>query len=429
MFSFCASVPLSARELSEREQKALSYLRELAFEVTRYNITGFSPLPEGASFSAISRIGSNLMAQHKAVGSVKNPVYLCEYYFPHRIGIIDSTFSAESLYALHDEGGGEETVSFDWIDVMLRSFSAETSPARGAQPAFEAGILDGSKILEMLENNDSRGIEAQDEGKGAPGLPPELSYTKRDGSLRRFSYDGEQFTTWKDGADTVLVNFYGSSLVRKRFDELYRLVANERFKTASSARGMSLESSVSYEYAADSGILAKSVEEQVAAKKRRESWFDGAGRVTSLLESHYEEREVKSPKKTKNAAATKETVLLDDRKTSKVYDAQGRTAEEEVRTWSYRTNTFGRSIVEERTVKNVYDYSAVTEENKLPPNVRFYEDGELHLERQYSGSGAYSERLYFDGGFSVELLYESDMKKTEIIYLNGEEQRRREFEY
>ena len=41
----------------------------------------------------------------------------------------------------------------------------------------------------------------------------------------------------------------------------------------------------------------------------------------------------------------------------------------------------------------------------------------------------YSERLYFDGGFSVEVLYEDGLKKTEIIYQNDKEQRRREFEY
>ena len=65
----------------------------------------------------------------------------------------------------------------------------------------------------------------------------------------------------------------------------------------------------------------------------------------------------------------------------------------------------------------------------MPPDLKFYEDGELHLERKYTSSDTYSEKLYFDGGFSVELLYDGGVKKTEIIYLDGSEKRRRDFDY
>ena len=437
LFSLLTSLAF-ARDLSEREQNALSYMRELCFEITRYNVTGLSSRPESVALASISKIGSSLLTQRKFTVSAKNPVYLCEYYFPEKLGIIDATFCPEDLYAANDffsgienVGAGEESEeelpNFDWIDLLLQGMNAQS--VETASTSEEYGMFDGEKLLEMLEKGDSRGIEAQDEGKTEENLPQEATYSKNDGSLRRFSYDGEQFTAWRDGENTVLVNFYGDRLIRKTFDPLYRLVKNERFKTGTSAKNMSLESELDFTYAGDSSQPESTLEEQIATKKRTENHFDENGRVISLLESHYEEREVKSKKKTPEKEGEKERVLVNDKKTIRGYDESGRIIAEEITTWAYKTNSFGRLVTEERTVKNVYDYSAVTEENNLPPNVQFFENGELHLERNYTGASDYSEKLYFEGGFSVEVRYENGMKKSEIIYLNDVEQRRREFEY
>lgn len=423
-------------DLTVNEEKALAYLRDFCFEITRYNITGFSSSVESAAFSEISKIGSALMAQLKITDSAKNPVYLCEYYMPEKIGIIDCTFRPEDLYVTSDffegienveEGEEEEIEQPDWIDQIFLSLNA---PSHGQNPSGESfSILDGEKILEMLEGGDDRGIEEKEEDKVEKEAPKEISYTKNDGSLRRFSYDGEQFTVFPEGENTVIVNYYGDKLVRKSFDPLFRLVKDENFKTGTTAKKMSLESEIDYEYFGETNLPVRSVENKVAAKKRIENEFDSGGRVVSLLESHYVEREIKSKKKKKNSEAEKETVLLKDKKVSRVYDEKGRITEEEITTWNYKTNTFGRNLTEERSVKNVYDYSSVTESNNLPPNVKFFEDGELHLERKYTSPANYSETLYFEGGFSVELLYENGIKTTEIIAIDGVERRRREFEH
>ena len=441
VFSFCTAFSLFAKELDSGEKKALSYIRELCFEITRYNITGFSSMSESASFSEISKTASSVLSMRKIPEYPENPVYICEFYFPEKSGIIDSTFCPEDLYVTKNffagienvEIGEEESLSgenpedFDWIDQVLQSLNSVSTIKNGN--AESDGMPDGSKILEMLENNDSRGIDAQSEEKTEDKVPEEHSYTKNDGSLRRFSYDGEQFTVWKEGENTVLVNYYGEKLIRKHFDPLYRLIKSEQFKIASLAKNMTLESEMDYAYAGESNKPNSLIEEQIAAKKRLESTFDENGRITSLLESHYEEREVKSKKKNKDTPAEKETVHLNDKKTSIVYDENGRVTEETIIRWTYKTNSFGRNIVSEHESKNVYDYSKVSEKNAQSADLAFYEDGELHLERKYSSSSDYSEKLYFEGGFSVELLYKDGVKTTEIIYLDGEEQRRREFEY
>jgi len=414
------------------QEKALSYLRELAFEVNRYNITGHSPLPESVALSKISKVGTRLFSRHKFDSSAKRFVYLCEFYYPEKTGIIDSTFCDEDLYSVSEdysdfeEEEGEK--SFDWVDQVILGLYVPEGFVRSPSQSVDYGMIDGEKLLEILEKGDSRGLET--EGEEVSDAPKEFTYAKNDGSLRRFLYDGEQFTVWNEGDNTILVNFYGDKLIRKNFDFLYRLVRTEQYKLAASAKNMSLVNLTEYDYYSDSNILEKSVEQDFNTKKRVERHFNEKGLNVLSLESHYEERDVKTQKK-KNGDESqgKETLLLDDIKRIKAYDEKGRLYEEEVIFWNYKKNLMGRYLTEERKTKNIFDYSAVTDENKLPPNLKFYENDELHLERKFSTSGNYSERLYFEDGFSVEVFYEDGLRKTEIIYQNDKEQRRREFDY
>lgn len=463
LFLGCFFLPLSAKELSSGEKNALHYIRELAFEVTRYNATGISSMPESMSLAQLSKIGSNLLTQQKSISSPKDTVYFFEFYNPSFTGIIDSTFCPEDLTVVIDEEAEEpesseeseeketeiqvdesiedelvesenKKIRMDWIDYLLQSLDSYSEVVN----ADSFDVRDGSKILEMLEGGDNRGIDGLEESKIEEELPQEFTYIKKDGNLRRFSYDGEQFTSWKEGDDTILVNFYGEKLIRKKFDSLYRLIKTEKFKFSGSAQNISLENSIKYDYSGAQTLPSKSTEDNFTEKKRVKNEYDSEGRIVMLLESHYEEREIKSKNKNKSSDSEKaeksdkpatETVLLDDKKTSKVFDEKGRAVEQEIVTWTYKKTLSGRFNRNERSVKTVFDYSSVTEENKLPPNLKFYENGELHLERKYSGSGSYSEKLYFEDGFSVEVLYENGVKTTEIIYVNGKELRRREFEH
>lgn len=454
-FSFFACASLCAKELTANEKDALNYIRELVFEVTRYNASGISYLPQSRPLAEISKTASSLMLLQRSELYPLHTVYLCEFYNPEKTGIIESSFCPEDLITvseeetelteseeledenLPDSDEGEEAsglkpkVKFDWIDYLLQGLDSYSDTEK--TDSFD--VRDGSKILEMLEGGDDRGIDGLEESKIEDELPQEFTYINNNGNLRRFSYDGEQFTSWKENDDTILVNFYGEKLIRKKFDMLYRLVKTERFKVSGSAKNILLEDSIKYDYSGAHTLPSKSLEDNFAEKKRIRNEYDAEGRVTMLLESHYEEREVKSKNKNKAETSGKtekaetETVLLDDKKTLKVYDEKGRTVGQEIVTWTYKKTLSGKFSRNERSVKTVYDYSSVTEENGLAPNMKFYENGELHLERKYSGTNSYSEKLYFEDGFSVEVIYENDMKTTEIIYINGKEQRRREFEH
>lgn len=438
-FSFFSLSLFAAEEklLSEksRAEREMEIFRELVFESARYEKTGYTSIPECLALKNLAKYGSNLMLLRKYMPKAHISIYYCEYCFPEKLGIIDCSFSEENLYSISDSlDSSEENSPLNWVDSVLQNYNAPAAFSSG--DSFSSSgvgdLNDGSKILEMLEGKDSRGI---DEGISQEAeLPKEFDYRSNDGSLRRFSYDGEEFTMDFQGDNLRLTNFYGDKLIRKTFDSLYRLKKSEEYKTSSSAKEVTSLSIVDYEYAGEFSIPSKSVEDMIAQKKRREKTFDQEGRVESLLESHYEEKE---EKKSKNKSSNnlegekekKEMILLNDKKTSYKYDDEGRVKEEVVTSWKYKINSLGRRVKSSRSIKSLYDYSKVKEGGITFPDLIFYEDGELHMARKYNSQNSYSEKLYFEGGFSVEVLYEAGVKKQEIIYLNDVEKRRRDFEY
>ena len=217
----------------------------------------------------------------------KDSHYLCEYYFPEKIGIIDCSFCPEDLYSLYlsetlEEGEENseslENADFDWLDLMLEGLKSYTGLS---EEKFD--ITDGSKILELLEQGDSRGIDGLETGKIAEDSPQEFLYTKNNGNLRRFTYDGEQFTAWQNGENLFLVNFYGDKLVRKEFDSLSRLMKSETMKISGLAKNASVLSVSSYEYQENSNRLLKFITENYSEKKRRENQIGRLQRILALI--------------------------------------------------------------------------------------------------------------------------------------------------
>ena len=119
-------IPVFSANLSSNEKKALSYIRELCFEVTRYNIAGLSSMPESVGLADISETGSRLLSQRKSFGSPRNSVYLFEYYNPEKIGIIDCTFCPEDLYVISEEEFYEENLdAIENLEDLTDSFESE----------------------------------------------------------------------------------------------------------------------------------------------------------------------------------------------------------------------------------------------------------------------------------------------------------------
>ena len=156
IFLFLFSSAVFSEALSQNEEKALAYLRELTFEVTRYNITGHSPLPESSALSKISRTGTVLFSRHKISDFAKNPVYLCEFYNPDYMGIIYSTFCDEDLYSMSEDSSEQsEILEFDWVDQVIMGLLVPEGFVKNPQAGVDYGVIDGEKLLEILEKDKS----------------------------------------------------------------------------------------------------------------------------------------------------------------------------------------------------------------------------------------------------------------------------------
>ncbi len=340
---------------------------------------------------------------------------LCAFLFSCR------PFSSKKNPAEKDKNSPISAESSDSLDSPSSEMNQMAESQKNSSDSEELSLgedfLSAEKLLESLDGSDSRGIDGSF-SESQEKLPPEFFYTKNDGSLRRFSYDGEQMCVWKEGDDTFLVSYYGKKIVRKRFDSLYRLLKEEKLKIGSSARKTETESLLLYEYEGDSVKPKKMVEEDFSHKTRREIEFDAKSQPVGISEGHYE-------------ASSKDNeadIFLNDKKTFKRYDSEGRLSEEKVLLMTYMKNYLGSMVSQSRNTKNVYDYAFVDKGLSDKPDLYFYENDELHLVRKYEGKSKWSEKVYFDGGFSVEVLYEDGIKKTEVIYMNEVEQRRRNFD-
>ena len=102
------------------------------------------------------------------------------------------------------------------------------------------------------------------------------------------------------------------------------------------------------------------------------------------------------------------------------YDSQGRQTEIKNRDFSYNDeeDTKRRSVFE-KVIKYRYNQPDA-QGNEIPPNMYYYENGELKSYENYTSvSGTYTMGYYFDKKYSVVTVYQNNQKIREIIYLDG----------
>ncbi|MBQ0052239.1 MAG: hypothetical protein KBT11_09305 [Treponema sp.] len=388
-------------------------LQNLFFDATKYAATGFSH-----SYDAKILANANPRAKSFYLKTVFErseehnrfvSLYLCEKFNPDRIGEIDLSFSYEDF-------------EHSLVDVVEQAYLMASQKSE---------IPDGQSILDILEKGDGRGIESEEELKEDEKILQEYAYTEKDGSLRRFSYDSEGMSVNKYGENFYITRMYGKDIVRKTFDQQFRLSCIEKLYIESDARNAKLKNKKDYFYNEDELVVSKTIEEITDKKEKIETRYHENGLPSFILTSHQEEEETKKAEnksKDKKETEAPEPKYVSDKEVKLAYDENRRIVENEETIWKYSKNTFGRTVTNKLNTKYVYDFSATTEENNLPPDYDFYENGELRLHRKYSSAENYVETMYFDDGFSVAVDYENGVKKQEIVYIGEKEMRRRSFE-
>lgn len=204
--------------------------------------------------------------------------------------------------------------------------------------------------------------------------------------IRLYSTDEESagFFRSKNSFDSV-VHGDEDRFVHKKYDKNGRVVAEKIWK--SNGDSYYLEEKSIYMYSSDSARVSKKQIYMLADSKLIEQEYDKSGLVSS--ESAY----------TLDENGKKGEVLYTY---SWKYDDKNRIIEESTRS--------EKGV----TLKTVYSFT-----KNVFPDEKQYMAGELIYEKKYTDSEVCEETVFFDDGTTVVTLFESGVKKSETVKIDG----------
>ena len=158
-------------------------VQEIFFELTRQCVRGISTMPVSDAMVDFSRPAAEFFVRPLWREYRFCPLSVIEYYYPEKIGVLDSTYSSTDLFGIVNQG--EEDTHTDWVDSALLAIKMRAN-AKTKPEHFDVA----EQMLSQMDNRDEGGIMEGEQSKDA--APTELSYTDSAGHLRRFSYGEEQ---------------------------------------------------------------------------------------------------------------------------------------------------------------------------------------------------------------------------------------------
>lgn len=293
----------------------------------------------------------------------------------------------------------------------------------------ESGEDSGEEAFSLLELLDNRDDSALQDGEAEQ---PILSRV-HDGSLRKFSLNGEIFTLNTNGDLTFLTNVSENLIVRRTFDKNFNIIKREDFKNSQTISSIVLIKQTDYEYSEESGKLIKSELENFSDKTKTIKTYFETGKVFSEQNFHYEEEIQQNNDKNTQTKATddkdknpvteeKKYILVKDREKSFEYDDEGKIQKTEL--IQYFCSTDSKRKKQTSVKQEVTRY----EENEYGTSDEYFEEnGKLRIKTVYKNSTDYTKTFYFDEGFVVVNEFENGIKTSETTKINGRIVRRRTF--
>lgn len=298
---------------------------------------------------------------------------------------------------------------------------SELKKDSSSEEEFDDGSL---SLLELLDNRDE---------SAAQDTEVEKTVLNRvhDGSLRKFSCNGEKFTLNTNGELTFLTNVSEKLIVRRTFDRNFSILKREDFKNSQTLSSIVLIKQTDYEYSAGSGKLFKSEFENFENKTKTIKTYFESGKVLCEQKFHYEE-EIQQNQNTKTESKNtpdkntsdeeKKYILVKDSQKSFEYDEEGRLQKTDFIQYFYSTDSKGKKQVSEKQEVTRY------EQNEYGTTDEYFEENcELRIKTVYKNSTDYTKTFYFDNGFSVVNEFVNGIKTSEVTKMNGRIMRRRTF--
>lgn len=283
-------------------------------------------------------------------------------------------------------------------NLKIKNEKNEISHFENVQNENEENDIENLNENEFVENNDfANGAQflAENEAKKKEQLRKIFRNEKK--SLRLFSDDDESFMLSENGKTSV--RFSGNDLIRKFFDEKFRLEKKEIWFIADTSEQSKKVSSEFFSYDGDEVFPVSSIVKESEIEKERS--FVQNGKLASESVFHL-------GKKNARELFTKKI---------RSYTENGLLAEET----NLRFQTKFGKTKEIASEKKRYEYDS-DEKLKL---YQEYHDGKLRVKKLYSSESDYELSIFFDDGYEIVTMYSNGKKTQEKVLLSGLEIRKR----
>lgn len=366
-------------ELTEEQQAIVDNVKYIMFEISCYNITGQSSLPNANTFYHPKELTELLS---KRIYDRGRNFYLIEMFNPNKLGIIDSI----GVYS------GDDTAV--WVDELLIKIEEERIADEIAE--MEDSLEEYEDPQEHYEEEIEKALDENIEA---------TEYLDDTDLLKFMEFDGEVFIPQKTNEGLVLIHSVGGNITRSFYDQTYRVTKKETWNITSVERSDLVQTEESI-YDGESVRPQKII---VSSKDTvKEINYNSDGLIT-LVENF-------DVYKDKNYITSKIT---------RVYDDEKRLLAEQSVEYTYKDEKY-KKIDYKFTKKHVYKYN---EGEDIPPDFEYFEDGILKMKNKYSTEkGTYTSQIFFEDGFSVKTYYEEELKVRDVFYMNDEITREKIYE-
>ncbi|WP_191013636.1 hypothetical protein [Treponema zioleckii] len=388
-FVSLSCAPLFAREAT---------LQEICFELVRYNKTKNSAFPLAKVFSKITKYSSDSFAV--PIFDAENRVFLykIEKIMPQKIGVLDSSFSAEDVFSYEEMLSSEPPLVGSWVNPLIMAIHSSDKELKWPRITESFEYVSDIGVVNLLDEEDSG-----------------TSFKDKEGRIRRYVFGDEQMAISEFDGFRYVVSSYKNRVTRRSFDESLRVVKSEEFSLGSSASNLSLSVQKNYYYKEGANKPYWYLEINNAAKTKTEAFYNLQGFPSIVDEYHFVSTDEKKG----------EGEYVHDKKSYLTYDSENRVKSDRSTSWFYGKTSGGKSYTDVINSSYIYTYTTKSD----APDFIYYEDDVLRVKRVYSAQMNYKETINFDEGFSVEAEYVNGVRSAETVFYNSIPIRRRTFEY
>lgn len=377
ILTFCSAFTgckKKAVEFTEEQQAIVNNIKYIQFEISCYNITGQSKLPNANTFYHPQALTELLSKKNYDRGQ---NFYLIEMFNPEKLGIIDSI----GIYSCNDTAV--------WVDELLIKIEEER---------IADEISEMEDTLEQLEELQEPEINPEEEIEKALEEDIEAKeLLNSTNELKFMEFDKEIFIPQKTNEGLILIHSVDGNTTRNFYDNSYRLIKKEiwNIKTVDNSRLIQTEE---YIYEEDKNKPSKIIVSSEESIKEVNYTTEGFISFVDNYIMYKDEKIITS-------------------KLSRVYDDENRILSEESVDYKYKDEKY-KKIDYKFTKKHVYKYN---EGEDIPPDFEYFEDDVLKMKNKYSiEKGNYTSQIFFEDGFSVKTYYEEELKVRDVFYQNDE---------